>query len=169
MIYRGSVALIGVAFLTGLVGFLAGLLVGQQRRHGFESPVAGADPVAKVFLTVENPTGVYSYDCLDEEALCDFKCDELLGPLRKALEQVPHDGDGSLHRMDATYAWRLSLALIDHCQARGVEALLDVYSRSRGKEVKGRIALALGERDRYEAVPTILEGISGEGGQAMGT
>jgi hypothetical protein len=152
-----------LAVLLGCLGaFLAGAWVGQHRSLDREVDQVGPASVENVFLKVDNPTGIYSYDCLDEEALCDFTCDELLGPLRKALEQVPHDEDGSLHRTDATYAWHLSLGLIDHCQARGVAALLDVYSPSRGKEVKGRIAQALAKRERREAVPTLVNGIRGE-------
>jgi hypothetical protein len=149
--------------LGGCLGAsLVGVWVGQHRPLDRDVHVAGTHSVAKVFFTVENPTGIYTYDCLDEEALCDFTCDELLGALRKALEQVPHDSDGSLHRMDASCAWHLSLALIDHCQARGVAALLDVYLQSRGEEVKGRVAEALAKRERREAVPTIVNGIRGE-------
>ena len=41
--------------------------------------------------------------------------------------------------------------------------MLDVYAASQGKEVKGRIAQALADRRREEAIGPIVDGLRGEG------
>jgi hypothetical protein len=159
MLAIAALAAVGAA----IAGFIAGICVHTEAANPVGGAASSRADVGSVFISVENPTGAYSYDALDEQHLCDFTCDQLIGPLTRALEHITNNHDSPMNRWDAFYASALSLALIDHCQARGVGVLLHVYSRSRGNEVKGLIADALVDRRRDESLSTILEGLQHEG------